>query len=428
MIYADDLGFGDLGCYGSKIPTPNLDNIASEGVVFESFYSASPVCSPSRAALLTGRYPTRMGVLDVLHPDSATGLPASEVTLAQMLRPSRYHNMCIGKWHLGSRPQYMPTNRGFDEFFGVPYSTDMSPLPLMRDTAVIEPQANLEALTARYTEEAVSFIGRAKSAPFFLYMAHTLPHIPLAASPRFQGKSGFGPYGDAVAEIDWSVGEVLRAVQNNGLDENTLIMFSSDHGPWFEGSTGRSRGRKGETWDGGIHVPFVARYPGRIPASRVCSTLATTMDILPTVAHLTRSALPAARVDGVNIFPLMTGLSESVEHDVLLFFDSWDLQCARLGPWKLHVARHNTPPWLALPPQWRRNVTLAQPELYDIERDPGESCNVAADHPGIVAEIRARIGPAISTFPDQIQTRWRNMQLAPAAKCPSGAWPADPTR
>jgi len=247
FIYADDLGYGDLGVYGSNIRTPNLDRMAAEGVRFTQFYSANPVCSPSRAALLTGRYPTRVGVPKVLFPTDTTGLALSEVTIAQMLKGSGYRTMCIGKWHLGRPAEYLPTARGFDEYFGIPYSNDMTPRPLLHNTEQVEEPADLETLTPRYTDQAVRFIERSQNNPFFLYMPHTFPHIPLAASKRFRGRSPLGLYGDVIEELDWSVGEVLSTLRRTGVDSNTLVMFSSDNGPWYQGSPGALRGRKGAT-------------------------------------------------------------------------------------------------------------------------------------------------------------------------------------
>ncbi len=331
VIYADDLGYGDLACYGSRLSTPNLNRMAAEGARFTQFYSANPVCSPSRAALLTGRYPTRAGVPRVLFPSDTTGLPDSEVTLAQALKPRGYRTMCVGKWHLGHLPQYLPTSRGFDEYFGIPYSNDMKPRPLLHNTEVVEAEATLETLTPRYTEQAVRFIERSKDAPFFLYMPHTYPHIPLAASPRFRGKSPSGLYGDVIAELDWSVGEVLAALKRNGLDNHTLVMFSSDNGPWFQGSPGRLRGRKGSTYEGGVREPFLARFPGRIPPGRVVHEVASTMDIFPTVVKLCGAVLPPNPLDGIDIWPLLTGRSQMLEREVLLYFDNWNLQCARGG-------------------------------------------------------------------------------------------------
>jgi Arylsulfatase A and related enzymes len=229
-----------------------------------------------------------------------------------------------------------------------------------------------------------------------------------------------------VAEVDWSVGEVLRAVRDNGLDESTLVMFTSDHGPWFEGSAGRLHGRKGETWEGGVRVPFLARFPGRIPAGRVCTNLATTMDILPTVARLCNATLPAAPLDGYDIWSLLSAQQDIPNREAFLYFDSWYLQCARLGPWKLHMARYSTPPWLLLPAGWRQNLQLASPELYNLETDPAESYDESREHPEIVASIRANVERLLPTFPEPVQSFWRNTMLAPGVYCPSGGWPSVP--
>jgi arylsulfatase A len=362
----------------------------------------------------------------VLQPEDTGGLSLSESTLADVLRGAGYATMCIGKWHLGSQPQYMPARHGFDQLYGLPYSDDMSPLPLMQNTAVIEEPAKLDTLTQRYTEQAVSFMARSKDRPFLLYMAHTFPHIPLVASRRFPDKSGFGLYGDAVAEVDWSVGEVVRAIGENGLTERTLVMFSSDHGPWFEGSAGRLRGRKAETWEGGVRVPFLARFPGQIPAGRVCASLATTMDIVPTVVRLCGAILPAAPLDGYDIWSLLTAQQDTANRETFLYLDSWSLQCARLGPWKLHLARYNTPSWIPLPPRWRQNLPLANPELYNLETDLEESYDAANENPQIVASIRASIERLLATFPEPVPTLWRNAVLAPGVYCPSGGWPSAP--
>ena len=429
LIYGDDLGSGDLGCYGSSFPTPNLDKMAAQGVTFRQCSSSNAVCSPARAGILTGRYPTRVSVPDVLQPTDTGGLSLAETTMADMLKTVGYATMCIGKWHLGSTPQYMPTNRGFDAFYGLPYSNDMAPLPLIQNTTVIEEPAVLNTLTQRYTQQAVSFISSSKNSPFFLYMPHTFPHIPLAASTQFLGQSGYGLYGDTLAEIDWSVGQVLAAVHDNGLDEDTLVMFSSDHGPWFQGSNRGLHGRKGETWEGGFRVPLIARFPGRIPEGHVCTSMATTMDILPTVAKLSGAALPSAPLDGYNIWPLMMGQqsgdgSTPIVRDAFLYFDSWNLQCARLGPWKLHLARYNTPPWIPLPANWRMNLPLASPELYNLEDDPAETTDMASDHPDVVATITARVQAMVPTFPSAVQSAWANTMSEPPVYCPSGGWPA----
>jgi arylsulfatase A len=403
LIYADDLGYGDLGCYGSGIPTPNLDRMAAEGMRLTQFYSANPVCSPSRAALLTGRYPTRVGVPHVLFPGDAGGLADSETTIAQALKGRGYKTMCVGKWHLGRPARYMPTNRGFDEYFGIPYSNDMTPRPLMHDLDVIEEPATLETLTPRYTEQALRFIERSTGTPFFLYMPHTYPHIPLAASERFRGKSGAGAYGDAVEEIDWSVGQILGALKAHGLDRNTLVMFSSDNGPWYQGSPGRLRGRKGSTYEGGVREPFIARFPGRISAGAVSRAVASTMDVLPTVAGLCGAARPDKPLDGLDLWPVLSGKTRTLEREALLYFDGWNVQCARWGKWKLHFARYNSDTYAPAPSGGRFNLPLASPELYDIEHDPDESYDVAPANPAVVVEIRRRVERLVQGFPVEVQ-------------------------
>jgi arylsulfatase A len=407
FIYGDDLGYGDLGCYGSRIPTPNLDRMAEEGMRFTQFYSANPVCSPSRAALLTGRYPTRVGVPRVLFPNDKTGLPDDEMTIAQMLKAKGYKTMCVGKWHLGHLPQFLPTSRGFDEYFGIPYSNDMSPRPLMHNLEILEEPAALETLTPRYTEQALKFIESSKGSPFFLYMPHTYPHIPLGASERFRGKSAQGLYGDVIEEIDWSVGQILEALKKHGLDQDTLVMFSSDNGPWYQGSPDKLRGRKGTTYEGGVREPFIARFPGRIPAGTVCKGVAGTVDILPTIARLCDAKLPSKPLDGIDIWPLFSGQKLSLEREALLYFDDWNVQCARWGKWKLHFMRYNAPPYVPAPPGGRMNLPLPAPELYDLESDSNESYDVAPENPKIVAEIQRRVEKLLEGFPDEVGKAYR---------------------
>ncbi|HET8548480.1 MAG TPA: sulfatase [Bryobacteraceae bacterium] len=424
FILADDLGYGDLGCYSSRIPTPNLDRMASEGIRFEQFCSTSSVCTPSRAGLLTGRYPNRIGLEGILFPDDDRGIPASETTIGQMLKGAGYQTMCVGKWHLGSRPEYLPTNRGFDEYFGIPYSNDMTPRLLMRNTEILEQNCRLDTLTQRYTEEAVGFIKRAKDRPFFLYFPHTFPHIPLAASSRFRKKSKVGLYGDSIMEMDWSVGEVLKTLAENNLDENTLIMFSSDNGPWYQGSPGELRGRKGDTWEGGMRVPFIARWKYRIPGGRVTSAFASTLDILPTVGRLAGAQLPAQPLDGVDIWPLLSN-DEHVHRDVFLYFDGFDLQCARVDRWKLHVARYNSRSWSPEPVGGRLNLPLWQPELYDLVEDPEETADVSEDNPGIVKEILGHIERALPTFPGRVLAQWQDTMRRKVHYHPAGALPVE---
>ncbi len=436
VILADDLGYGDLGCYGSRIATPNLDRMATEGVQFNQFYAASPVCSPSRAALLTGRYGVRCGVHTVFFPNDTNGLALNEVTIAQMLRPAGYRTKCVGKWHLGRPAPYLPTARGFDEYYGIPYSNDMEPSVLMRDTEVIESPVNLSTLTRRYTDEAVHFIRRSRSSPFFLYLPHTFPHIPLAVSPDFAGKSGMGLYGDVIQELDWSVGQVLQALRENGVDENTLVFFTSDNGPWFQGSPGRLRGRKGDTFEGGMREPFIARLPGRIPVSgavrqsisptrqaRRVDAMASTLDLLPTIAGFAGVPVPRNPLDGVDIGPLLRGEVKDVDRPPFLYFSGWNLQCARLGPWKLHMTRNNVPAYTAEPKVGNYNLRLLNLELYDVDADPEEADDVSAQNPAMVADIQQRVLQMLPSFPAEVRAAWNRTQSTPVYPNEPGAYP-----
>ena len=435
LILVDDMGYGDLSCYGSQIQTPNLDRMAQEGVQFSQFYSASPVCSPSRASVLTGRYGVRCGVPTVFQPSDPGGLAETEVTIAQMLKPAGYATMCVGKWHLGRTTQYLPTSRGFDSYYGIPYSNDMSPSILMYNQAIIESPVNLSTLTQRYTEQAVDFIKRSRNTPFFLYLPHTFPHIPLAASKDFLGKSGMGLYGDVIQELDWSVGQVLQALQDNGVDQNTLVMFTSDNGPWFQGSPGRLRGRKGDTFEGGMREPFIARFPARIPAGaqrgrtvrgrpcRVVDAMASTLDLLPTIAGFTGVSLPAVPLDGVDIGPILMDRANDVNRPLFLYFSCWDLQCARLGPWKLHMARGNVPAYTAEPKVGYYNLRLLNPELYNIDSDPEEADDVSAQNPGIVADIQQRVAQMLPSLPSEVQAAWKRTQSIAVYPNESGAYP-----
>ncbi len=423
VIFCDDLGYGDLHCYGSSIRTPNLDRMAAEGMRFMQHISANPVCSPSRASLLTGRYPTRVGVPRVLNPKDTTGLPKDELTLAELLKPLGYKTMCIGKWHLGHLPEYLPTSRGFDEYFGIPYSNDMKPTPLLHNTRTVEEPARQDTLTQRYTEHALRFLRQSKDSPFFLYFAHTFPHIPLYASERFRGRSPLGLYGDVVEEIDWSVGEVLNALGQLGLEERTLVLFSSDNGPWYQGSPGRLRGRKGSTWEGGVRVPFLARWPGRIPRARVSQALTSMMDVVPTFLKLAGAAPPPKPLDGIDIWPLLSGQRQELEREALLYFDNIHLQCARWGRWKLHVARYNTFAFSPAPPGGRQNFPVDPPELYDLLNDPDESYDVAPENPKIVAEIQSRIERLMAGFPEPIRKAYHETKTRGGAPYTPGALP-----
>lgn len=427
LIFCDDLGWGDLGCYGSKIRTPNLDKLAAEGLRFTNFYSANPVCSPSRAALLTGRYPTRVGVPKVLFPQDKTGLNLDEQTLADLLKQRQYKTACIGKWHIGRPDEYLPTRRGFDSYFGIPYSNDMVPRVMMRDAQVIEQTADLATLTPRYTEEAVKFIDGAKGSPFFLYLPHTYPHIPLGASAKFKGKSALGIYGDVVEEIDWSVGEIVAAVKRNGIERNTLIIFSSDNGPWFQGSPGPHRGRKGMTWEGGVRVPCIMRMPGQIPAGRVTASIASTLDIVPTITKLAGAPPPKKQADGIDLWPLLSGKVKSIDRpEVLLYFDEHFLICARWKQWKLHVARFNHVMYSPAPATGRKVLPLVKPELYDLSQDSDESYDVAEAHQDVVNEILGRIERLMPGFPPDIVKAWVDQKARAAIQVPAGSLPRAP--
>jgi len=418
LIYADDMGYGDLHVYGSELSTPNIDKLASEGIRFTNWTSANPVCSPSRASLLTGRYPTRVGVPRVFFPTDKGGMNRDEQTLADLLKARGYRTQCVGKWHLGCTPDYLPTRRGFDHYFGIPYSNDMTPSVLLRDEQVIEQPVKLETLTQRYTDEAVKFLRESKGSPHFLYFPHTFPHIPLAASARFRGKSPRGIYGDVLAELDWSVGEVMK-----NIDENTLVLFSSDNGPWYQGSPGRLRGRKGETWEGGVREPFIAWMPGTIPKGRVSNALGSMLDVTPTIAKLCGASAAAKPYDGLDVWRLWNGAAASIERDPLLYFDDEHLQCARWGRWKLHVSRYNRRGYSPAPKEGLKNLLLPRPELYDLQTDPDESYDVADLHDDVVREIMGKLEAQMKTFPAHIQRDWEITKVTKVSPTPAGALP-----
>jgi arylsulfatase A-like enzyme len=413
IIYADDLGWGDLGCYGNPaIRTPNLDRMAAEGMRFTDFYSAAEVCTPSRAALLTGRYPIRSGMCHnqfrVLRNRSTGALPDSEITLAELLKGRGYATGIVGKWHLGVwsvNPAGHPARHGFDFVFGLPHSNDMNPTaaapkgatsrldqdaawwnaPLYRGTEVIEQPADQTKLTRRYTEEAVSFIEKHKSGPFFLYFPHSFPHVPLFASAGFRGKSPRGLYGDVVEELDWSVGRVLDASKRCGIDDNTLVIFSSDNGPWLimnqaGGSAGPLKDGKGSTWEGGMRVPGIARWPGTIPAGRVQREMATTMDLFPTFARMAGAELPKDRpLDGVDIAPLLQGTG-TVRREPFFYYRGSEIHAARIGPWKAHfLTRPGYGP--------EKAESHTPPLLFNLAEDCGEKFDLAAQQPERTAEF-----------------------------------------
>ncbi|MEE8450848.1 MAG: sulfatase [Thermoguttaceae bacterium] len=410
VIFADDLGYGDLGCFGHPtIDTPNLDRMAAEGQKWTNFYSAAPVCTPSRAALLTGRLPIRSGMCSskrrVLFPNSAGGIPAGEVTLAEALKQVGYATAAIGKWHLGHLPPYLPTNNGFDSYFGIPYSNDMDRLadsprgraaflhpkveywnvPLMRDEQIVEQPADQTTITRRYTDEAIKFIRTNRAGPFFCYLAHNLPHVPLFASDEFLGTSMRGLYGDVIEEIDDGVGRILQTLRDLEIDGNTLVVFTSDNGPWLifnehGGSAGLLRDGKGSTWDGGMREPAIFWWPGRIKPG-VIQQMGSTMDIYTTAVELAGGKVPTDRiVDGVDLSPVLLGTGAS-PRQTMFFYRGTELYAARVGPYKAHFTTKDA--YGSPKPQ-----THDPPLLYHLGHDPSEKFDLSAGHPEVIARIR----------------------------------------
>lgn len=409
ILFADDMGYGDLGVYGHPtIHTPNLDRMATEGQKWTNFYVGASVCTPSRAALMTGRLPIRSGMCSdksrVLFPDSAEGIPAREVTLAEALKSQGYATACIGKWHLGVQPQYLPTNNGFDHYFGIPYSNDMNRVakggreiffhpkveywnaPLMRNDQVVERPANQHTLTKRYTEEAIKFIQQHKDGPFFVYLAHNMVHVPLFASEKFQDTSLRGLYGDATEEIDWGAGQIMSTLRQEGLAENTLLVFTSDNGPWLPfmqmgGSAGLLRGGKGTTWEGGMREPAIFWWPGTIQPA-VVADLGTTMDIYTTACKLAGAQIPTDRiVDGVDLRPALFGQGPS-PRETVFYYRGRELYAVRYRQFKAHFITQTA--YQSENPKEQHDPPL----LFDLGKDPGEQWNVAEDHPDVIAKIR----------------------------------------
>ena len=396
IVFCDDLGYADIGPFGAKKhATPVLDQMAREGMRLTDFYSTCPVCTPSRSSLMTGCYPRRVNMhvdeqnLCVLFPAARKGLNPEEVTIAEVLKEQNYSTMCIGKWHLGDHPDFMPTNHGFDHYFGIPYSNDMNrkevPLPLVRDLTVIRDRVQKETtITAQYTSEAVKFIKSNSGNPFFLYLPHTAVHLPLVPGEKFKGSSEGGAYGDWVQEIDWSMGELFKTIKSEGIDKHTLVLFTSDNGSAREkqGSNLPLRGRKGRTDEGGMRVPCLVRWPGRIPAGSSSGALTCTMDLLPTAAAISGGTLPADRpIDGKNIWPILSGQAKGHPRDAFFYYQMDQLQAVRSGDWKLFLAMDSKKR------NWGKPEGKKELALYNLARDIHEDNNVAAGHPEIVRRL-----------------------------------------
>lgn len=429
IIFIDDMGYADIGPFGAKgYQTPNLTRMAKEGIRFTDFYAAQAVCSASRAALLTGCYPNRIGFHGALDHRAKHGLNNNEVTIAELLKTKGYATAIYGKWHLGHHPQFLPTRHGFDEYFGLPYSNDMWPkhpeakpgtypdLPLIENDKVIQLMPDQAQLTRQYTERAVSFIERHKDKPFFLYVPHTMVHVPLFVGDQFKGSSKSGLFGDVVQEVDWSVGQILSTLKKNKLDQDTLVIFTSDNGPWLSygehaGSSGSLREGKGTAWEGGVRVPFIARWPGKIPAGRTNRTPAMTIDLLPTIAKLVKAELPQNKIDGLDIWPLLQGEAKAKNpHEAYFFYyNTNELQAVRSGKWKL-VLPH-TYRTLGTQPKAKDGIPVkysnvkANLELYNLEADAGEKLNVADKHPEVVKRLELLAEQAREDLGDKLTNR-----------------------
>jgi arylsulfatase A-like enzyme len=436
LVVADDLGYGDLSCFGAThYRTPNLDRLATEGTRFTSYYVSSPVCSASRAALMTGCYHERVGITGALGPASKQGLSPDEVTLAEICRQRGYATAAIGKWHLGLPARFLPLQQGFDEYYGLPYSNDMwpyhpsvrdlpiedrlkrwPPLPMIEGNRIVDPEVTPEEqqqLTTSYTNRAIDFIERHAASPFFLYLAHSMPHVPLFVSPAGRGKSGAGLFADVVTELDESMGRILETLHRTGIDDRTMVLFTSDNGPWLSygahaGSAGGLREGKGTCWEGGIRVPFLARWPGRIPAGTVNAESVISIDLLPTIARLVGAELPVQRIDGLDIWPLLSGLpGAKTPHEALFFYYLTDqLQAMRSGKWKL-ILRHRYRTFAGktgrddgLPVEYDQVDTGLQ--LFDLDADAAETTDLAASHPEVVEELLRKVDAMRADLGDQL--------------------------
>ena len=421
LIFMDDMGYADIGPFGAEgYKTPNFDRMAAEGRKFTDFYVTQAVCSASRAGLLTGCYNVRVGIMGALGPKSNIGINGNEVTIAEICKQKGYATACYGKWHLGHHQQFLPMQHGFDDYFGLPYSNDMWPyhpnvlhlpmeerlkrwphLPLIDKNKIINPQVtgkDQEQLTTQYTQRACQFIETNKDRPFFVYLPHSMVHVPLFVSEKFKGKSGVGLFGDVMMEIDWSLGQIMETLRKHKLDKKTLVIFTSDNGPWLSygdhaGSAKPLREGKGTMFEGGCRESTLMWWPGKIPANSVCKTPAMTIDVLPTIAKIIGAKLPDHKIDGKNIWPLMSGESNESPHEAYLMYYGKQLQAVRMGKWKLHFP-HGYRTMAGKPggkngiPNRYSQAKIGK-ELFDLEKDVSETTDVAAQHPDIVAKIDA---------------------------------------
>ena len=429
LIYLDDMGYGDLSLTGATgYRTPNIDNMAQEGLIFTHFYSPQAVCSASRAGLLTGTYPNRLGLAGALSHASKVGISDQEETMAEMLKKKGYATAIYGKWHLGFQPQFLPTRHGFDEFYGIPYSNDMWPyhperpdafpdLPLYENENIINPAVTAEdqaRFTTDFTERTVGFIKKNRDNPFFVYLPHPMPHVPLFVSDKFKGKSEQGLYGDVMMEIDWSVGEILQTLKETGLEENTLVIFTSDNGPWINygdhaGSTGGLREGKGTSFEGGQRVPCLMRWKGTLPEGLVISNLASAVDLLPTLAAITDAPLPSHKIDGVNLLPVMQGdLNVHPRKAFYYYYRQNNLEAVRNDRWKL-VFPHAGRTYEGFEPGADGSAGKVNEShaiaggLYDLRRDPGERYDLSAFYPGVVKELEALAEEARADLGDDLR-------------------------
>jgi arylsulfatase A len=401
IVLADDLGYGDVGAYGAtRIRTPHLDRMAREGAMLTSFFASANVCTPSRAGLLTGRYAARSGLaVGVLQAHSTYGLPESEITLPELLRDAGYRTAMLGKWHLGSKLNFWPINHGFERFWGVPWSNDFRILPLYRGTQIIEEPLVQETFADRLVQEAKTIIAEPSDKPFFLYVSHIAPHVPLRPGPRFRGQSQAGLYGDFVEELDWTMGELFAALRAAGKDRNTIVLFTSDNGPWFEGSSGPLRDRKGSTFEGAFGVPFIARWPGMIPRGVRSDEMAMNIDLLPTLAALSGATLPRDRViDGKDIWPLLSRRAATTPHERLLFFSNEHIAAVRTADWRL-VIRTFYQIFDANLDQFNYRL------LFNMRSDRAETTSVWHKFPQIAARLEALLLAARQEFAGLVQQR-----------------------